>query len=79
MTMTLVSTLISMLVSWYFANWGEDTATEHGHQHAQRLLWALAATLIVSEIWFWGVYIAWWGPTKRDEHGKEIVEARRPA
>ena len=76
MTMTLVSTLISMLVSFYFSNWGEDSASEHGHFHAQRLLWALAATLIVAEIWFWGVYCAWWGPTKRDANGVEIPKER---
>ena len=63
--MTVTSTLLSMLVSFYFADWGQDNAVEHGHRHAQRLLFALAAVLFACEAWFWIVYIRWLKPTKR--------------
>ena len=61
LVMTLTSTGMSMLVSYYFSDWGEDKPDNYTHYHTQRLLYALAAILIVSLVWFWLLYI----PIKR--------------
>ena len=69
LVMTLISTGIAMFISFYFGDWGRDTASKHGHHHAQRLLWSLAFTLILCELWFWGVYCCVVKPTKRTLSG----------
>ena len=61
LVMTLTSTLASMLVSFYFSDWGRDHKGSYTHYHTQRLLYALAAILLVMQLWFWLVYI----PIKR--------------
>lgn len=61
LVMTLTSTGTSMLVSYYFSDWGRDTRHHYTHYHTQRLLYSLAAILIVLQLWFWLVYV----PVKR--------------
>ena len=61
LVMTLTSTGMSMLVSYYFSNWGEDRPDHYTHFHTQRLLYSLAAILVVAQIWFWLLYV----PVKR--------------
>lgn len=68
LAMTLTSTGASELVSFYFSDWGADPAStsdkgHYTHYHTQRLLYALAAILIVLQLWFWLVYV----PIKRWE------------
>ena len=45
--MTLTSTGMSMLVSSYFSDWGRDRRGRYTHYHTQRLLYSLAAILLV--------------------------------
>ena len=61
LVMTLTSTGMSMLVSAYFSDWGADKPDHYTHFHTQRLLYSLAAILIVAQIWFWLLYV----PIKR--------------
>ena len=55
--MTLTSTGMSVLTSSYFSDWGLDHKGHYTHYHTQRLLYALAAILIVLQLWFWLVYL----------------------
>ena len=57
LVMTLTSTGMSVLVSSYFSDWGLDQKGHYTHYHTQRLLYSLAAILIVLQIWFWLVYL----------------------
>ena len=57
LVMTLTSTGMSMLVSSYFSDWGQDRKGHYTHYHTQRLLYSLAAILVVLQIWFWLVYL----------------------
>ena len=56
LVMTFTSTGMSMLVSYYFSDWGQDTKQNYTHFHTQRLLYSLAAILVLLELWYWLVY-----------------------
>lgn len=57
LAMTLTSTGMSMLTSFYFSDWGRDKKGSYTHFHAQRLLYSLAAITVALPIWFWFVYV----------------------
>ena len=71
LVMTLTSTGMSVLASSYFSDWGLDHKGHYTHYHTQRLLYALAAILIVLQLWFWLVYI----PIKRCERARHRAGA----
>ena len=63
LVMTLTSTGLSMLASFYFSDWGKDRKEAddckpncYTHGHTQRLLYSLAAILLLWQLWFWLVY-----------------------
>mmetsp|Transcript_68568 Transcript_68568/g.135826 ORF Transcript_68568/g.135826 Transcript_68568/m.135826 type:complete len:170 (+) Transcript_68568:1559-2068(+) len=55
--MTLTSTGLSMLTSFYFSDWGADRKGHYTHFHAQRLLYSLGAIMVGLQLWFWLVYV----------------------
>lgn len=77
LVMTLISTGLSMAVSFYFGHplgGGEDSKNHWTHYHTQRLLYSLAAVLIVTQLWFWAGYVPW----KRWESGRVTELPPRP-
>ena len=47
---------MSMVVSYYFSDWDEDTKEHYTHFHTQRLLYSLASILVLLQLWYWLFY-----------------------